>query len=1181
MAGRIQWEAQVDSNVAKLLGETKELRNELETISKKDIKLDIDSKSLNSIVDLFGKMESHLKDLKKVFVDVGDGAEFSPLLKTINNIQSSIDKLSTSVKSIGFNMNIDFGSDTEMEAKIQSKISNALQAYQRLFDHIKMSGVGGSVINTNFFEFDINQYDTMMAKLQAYRKFIETMRNEAKAQFSGKDVLFQGTDKSYWTAASSAMGQVTKAFNEMNASADTSPLENLFGSKTDLKEVVSQLGLIVNKLEEISSVASKLAKVDVVTAPIKDTFQGDKINQATTSARELDKTLEQAFNIPSSDFDDVIAKFNIIEEKARNIEKITKSSVWNKSKNDGKGGYDESYTVKYKDGSSEIYGESSNPKLLRDNNVLYDAKQAENFQKNLNQAHEEAIKVNNALNETKVKIDSLSKHPELLIQFSEVETTISSLNAKLIQGEITVSEYNKAVKETASNYTKLVDIQQKRDVEIYNADVKKASEDAKRKADDEAQALKEKSDAWDKNVKAIQEYMDANTELNNLKAKDKGTGKNASEIAYQTEQVEKLEKVALEARATLSSMINPHETPIDDWNKWLEAMKQFDQATEGSAKSVAKLEDALRNMAESQGKKVSSTLESSERFLATLKPSEGNRSVTFEKNVQEYEKAVNALREFHATLDATTPLTKEQSDKFEELAKDVKNARIEIDKIPKALRGSDEDGRTKEIDKLTKYLDKNTRISKEAKQQLQGYLDLLKSGDPSISVKELHTAWTKVAVAEREAGREGKRFWDIITDKAVYGAAAQLAGYYLSLTDFIRYGKEGIQVIRELDTALTEMRKVSDETVSSLERFQDVSFDLANNVGTTAVQIQNSTADWMRLGEAIDDASKSAEVSNILLNVSEFESIDEATSSLVSMSQAYKDLEKIEIVDTLNKLGNEYAISTDGLATALKDSASALKTAQNDFYEASALTTAANTVVQDPAKVGAGLRTIALRLTGTEAAREELEQLGEDVSDFQVTTTSKLNQQIMDLTKTQDGLSVSLLDMNGNYRSTYDVLLDIAKIWDKIAEEDLVTGENRQNALLEMMAGKNRSNILASILESPEILESAYTDAINATGSAQEELDKYLESIDGRMAKLSNQAQEFWYKLIDSDTIKNGITLLTDLLGLATDFVDTFGALGTAGIIGGGILGAKNIGRPKMFGLVLKYADNYKCSLGY
>ena len=72
-----------------------------------------------------------------------------------------------------------------------------------------------------------------------------------------------------------------------------------------------------------------------------------------------------------------------------------------------------------------------------------------------------------------------------------------------------------------------------------------------------------------------------------------------------------------------------------------------------------------------------------------------------------------------------------------------------------------------------------------------------------------------------------------------------------------------------------------------------------------------------------------------------------------------------------------------------------------------------------------------------------------------------------------------------------------------------------------------------------------------------------------KMTQLENRAQEFWYKVIDSDTIKNGITLLTDLLELGTDIVDTFGVLPTimAGVGAG--LAVKNIGRPKMFGLVL------------
>jgi hypothetical protein len=88
----------------------------------------------------------------------------------------------------------------------------------------------------------------------------------------------------------------------------------------------------------------------------------------------------------------------------------------------------------------------------------------------------------------------------------------------------------------------------------------------------------------------------------------------------------------------------------------------------------------------------------------------------------------------------------------------------------------------------------------------------------------------------------------MLKDKATYGFAAQLAGYFLSVSDFMRYGKEGFDTIREFDSELTELKKVSDETNRSLENFQKQSFSIANSVGTTATQLQRSTADYMRLG---------------------------------------------------------------------------------------------------------------------------------------------------------------------------------------------------------------------------------------------------------------------------------------------------------------------------------------------
>lgn len=115
--------------------------------------------------------------------------------------------------------------------------------------------------------------------------------------------------------------------------------------------------------------------------------------------------------------------------------------------------------------------------------------------------------------------------------------------------------------------------------------------------------------------------------------------------------------------------------------------------------------------------------------------------------------------------------------------------------------------------------------------------------------------------------------------------------------------KQGLEVVKEFDTALTEMRKVSDEPISKLKEFQKESFDMAKSVGTTALQIQNSTADFMRLGQSMEEAKQSSVNANILKNVSEFDDINEATSALISMKAAYSDLSQERIIDSLNAVG--------------------------------------------------------------------------------------------------------------------------------------------------------------------------------------------------------------------------------------------------------------------------------------
>ena len=477
------------------------------------------------------------------------------------------------------------------------------------------------------------------------------------------------------------------------------------------------------------------------------------------------------------------------------------------------------------------------------------------------------------------------------------------------------------------------------------------------------------------------------------------------------------------------------------------------------------------------------------------------------------------------------------------------------------------------ISQMKIFRSQNTNMSSSQKQNLDSvikYAEELKNAGKVTAqeIEKIKISFSGLKAEVASTGNMGKNFFSQIGSRLT-DMNSKFVAQFLSWQDWIRYIQQGINTVRELDTALTEMRKVSDESLQSLKNYQNTTFDVADAVGTTAKQIQTSTADYMRLGESLDEAAESAKTANVLLNVSEFDNIEDATKSLVAMGQAYKDLDKMTIVDKLNEVGNNYAISTDELATALQKSSATLSLMGNTIDEAASLVTTANATIQDADSVSAGLRTISLRLVGTEEAEEELSAMNEEVDAFVKATNSKKQQIIKDYTAVASNnyQGFDILDNNGNYKNTYQILLGIAKVYKEIQEQDKKLGTNHATALIEELAGKNRSNIASAILQDPTQLEAVKKSSEEAMGSAEKELNSYLDSIDGKMAQLENRAQEFWFKVIDSETIKNGIDLLSTLLKGATDFVDTVGLLPTIFTGVGAALSFKNVGRDKMYSL--------------
>lgn len=990
----------------------------------------VDENQLKTVIDLFTKMESNLASIKKIFVDVGDGEEFSPLFSMINKINSSISELSSSVKGIGLNMNIDVGSDTELEAKIQSKMSNALQAYQRLFEHIKMSGVGGSMVNTNFFEFDINQFDTMIAKIQAYRKFIENMRNQVKSEFGGKDLLYTETDKKYWSSAAAAMGQLTNAQNEMNKSADANPLDDLFG-KTDLTGVIEQLNLIVSKLDEISVAATKFSE-----------------------------TFSQGLNVTTS-----------VEEVAKLTEKV-------------------------KELETEL-----------------------------------------------VKVKSVST--------GSTETNISSGMKDAFQGNTTASsaestnaiqKENNALAETAENAEKAATSKKK---------FSQANEKVKETADESVSSIKDEANAfsqaeWDKNVKAIQDYMNAVSKLNNLKASDKGTGRKSNQIETQIKEVESLKDAAYGARQNLSSMINPHSVDIDTWEKFVQVMRQFSQASLGSAESVAKLEDALQNVKTSIVNSVQSSIDGYNKKLANLSatPADFNQSEKYKANLTELKEQISKFEAFRDQIASKDTITEEDIQSIAKYKSNIEDATRAITSMTAAEKGSTSLSRDKLYNKIGDYMKKNSGLSKQFRVELQKLQKQLTMRGANANVSDLTDEFLKLQIRIREAGEEGKKFWDVVKEKAWYGAASQI-GMAFGINDIFRYIGEGVNINRDLDEAMTEVRKVSDATEASYARFQKTVASTAKEIASTNKELLNSSADFLRLGYSLEQAEDLAKNATLFVNVGDGVDITEATEDMITAMKAFdiQAEDSIKIVDDYNQIGNMYALSATDIGEAMKRSASALEVGNNSFEESIGLITAMNEIVQNSENTGNSLKVLSLRLRG---AKAELESMGED-TDGVCESTSKLREQI----KALSGVDIMLDD--DTFKSTAQQVKELGAVFENLSDTS-------QAALLEIIAGKSRSNNVAALLKNYEQIDNVVNDLSDAEGSALRENEAIVDSINGRIKILSATAEEFWQTIIDKDVVKNTVTLAANLLDILTKLVDKMGLIPTLATGIGVALSFKNVG---------------------
>ena len=151
------------------------------------------------------------------------------------------------------------------------------------------------------------------------------------------------------------------------------------------------------------------------------------------------------------------------------------------------------------------------------------------------------------------------------------------------------------------------------------------------------------------------------------------------------------------------------------------------------------------------------------------------------------------------------------------------------------------------------------------------------------------------------------RFFNELKDKFKTISTYLISSF--SLQEIWQQIRQGVNYVREIDSALTELKKVTDETEESYSNFLQTMSKSAGVVGSTTAELTQSAADWARLGYSMEEAGELAKNTAILMNVSEFDNVNDATEALISSLQAfgYEASNSIEIVDKLNIVGKNIA----------------------------------------------------------------------------------------------------------------------------------------------------------------------------------------------------------------------------------------------------------------------------------
>lgn len=414
-------------------------------------------------------------------------------------------------------------------------------------------------------------------------------------------------------------------------------------------------------------------------------------------------------------------------------------------------------------------------------------------------------------------------------------------------------------------------------------------------------------------LKALADIKSARDKVLELRHKATQSGVDTDETRQLADIIKKYDE--------LKKQLESGKISIDQYKEEVLGLKSAFSAVSGAVKTQIAVQGSFKKEIEQTAQKILSLeREANDYLVKSEKPGISTESAAEYKAA--YEEREAAAKSLIGTLQGLMGVELNEVSSYLD---SLRGASSNYRKFAEGMNANDESRKKKIYEQKAALAQLNNQLEQYIKtmkksgapaDKIQGardfigdnndWIKLLESGEvlPDEKIREATAAIRDFIAASREAGDAqetlGHQIMRVFSQKFGYAVMATLA---MQVRKAIRQIYTNVV---ELDTAMTELRKVTDETAASYERFLENAAQGAQKLGVSMTELVNATADFARLGYNIVDANTLAEVATVYKNVGDgITSIDEASSSIISTMKAFKmeASDAMLIVDKFNHTG--------------------------------------------------------------------------------------------------------------------------------------------------------------------------------------------------------------------------------------------------------------------------------------